>query len=544
MIKPILSRVQSVRVVVLALTVVMLYGFLSFARIDATSSIKTTTVDLPGVTGADNTVAFAFDRFALIAPYASTQDVQENGDLSQLDNYSVSLIDLKKPGPPQSKVLTTVSAQPQTLYYPTKVVFDPVSSNVYVLGVTFTQTDEGLQSNDAIAYFHLNLDGGKPVLDASVVIVPIKDIAGSEFNSRVDFGISKDGRLVFTNGVTIFTFSIPEGYITETAMFPANQYSPDCRVSLLQVEPDSNIVTVCWNRKEKGDDGKVHETSELSVYALNEKGTLDLLKRSYAANFPNGSFLTQGSNVVVVSDADGPKQTMFVTSDGSLCQVNLREGTDLFGEIKVLGTFDELAQTTQGEPSPRILQYDPVRRVVGVVKQGFTAQISRPSNGRRGGISRPSNALLVVEQPSVTLIKFGKKDRISSAAFSGELAKEPGLTGLTQRSGSEWLFASYSGKLYSLTIQDDITASTVVAQGELGSRVGRIDYEPARDSVVAINSLLMDDSGATIAAPGSVVVGRFVDSGAASARFIQTFLPTGVLARSTVPSIRRPCNAK
>jgi len=56
--------------------------------------------------------------------------------------------------------------------------------------------------------------------------------------------------------------------------------------------------------------------------------------------------------------------------------------------------------------------------VIGVVKPGFTVQISRPTNGRRGRISRPTNLHITSETPVLAMARLGKKNKLCLAVRS------------------------------------------------------------------------------------------------------------------------------
>src|SRR5262249_3596357 len=87
-----------------------------------TSSVKSVVVELPGVTGLGNNTAFAFNRFVLVAPYAPKGVVQDDGDLSQLDNRFLYVLDTKKsngnPVPVELKFFNPNDSLESRVYYP------------------------------------------------------------------------------------------------------------------------------------------------------------------------------------------------------------------------------------------------------------------------------------------------------------------------------------------------------------------------------------------------------------------------------------------
>src|SRR6185503_3203580 len=96
-----------------------------------------------------------------------------------------------------------------------------------------------------------------------------------------------------------------------------------------------------------------------------------------------------GSRIAITATKDDKNNTIsefayFVTNDGTLCQIDLDPRTNVSPSVKQLQKFDAFAQESAEDASPRNVKVDSSKRVVGIVKQGFTAQISRPSNGKRG----------------------------------------------------------------------------------------------------------------------------------------------------------------
>jgi hypothetical protein len=74
--------------------------------------------------------------------------------------------------------------------------------------------------------------------------------------------------------------------------------------------------------------------------------------------------------------------------------------------------------------------------------------------------------------------------------------------------------------------------------------VDRIDYYADRSSVVAINSLALEDDGINVASPGSLVVGRMSDAQSKANALLQVLLPTASVLGRPQASIRRPCNIR
>ena len=546
------NQMRSMRIIIVLLALLLVYGTVSYSPRAATS-LPTYSVPLGGVTGTTNNTVLAFGRYVLVAPFWPSKGVAEDGelDIPHLDNSSIYVIDTKKPNSaPISKELTAWDSKlgaAKTVYFPTRVAFDPQSRNVFVRGTRFQFQDGEFKPIDVIAYVHVNLDdNGKPVFDTTVVLIDIQGV-GTPYtgDAPLDYAFGARGELmVFTNGASIFSYNLDHGYLYGVGIVPESEYSADDSISFLDVDPDTNVVTVCWNRKSVGKDKVVTLSSEISFYRLGEHGTFEILKRVYSDQLPAGAALTGGSNVAIVSDGDS-EFALFATNDGSLCTVDLRsEGVQ--ATVKRLYSFPELARVSADDSDPLLVRYDAGKRVIGIVKPGFTVQISRPSNGKRGRISRPSNLHINSEAlPVLAMAKLGKKNKVSSAhSFSEQFKGEGGLSNFVSGQDSQWLVSTYSGRLYSLDVPADLGKSELGFVGLIGSRVDRIDYYAERSSIVAINSLTLEDDGLRLASPGSLVVGKMSDVQGQSSAVLQALLPTASVIGRPAPSIRRPCNIK
>lgn len=560
------SKGRSMRFAILAMTLATLLGVNSYSPL-AASPWKISSVALPGASGVSNNVAFAFDRYVLIAPYAPSNPVEDTLDRSQLDNCFLHLIDTKKPSEGAAKVKLAASdskdSQGKVVYYPSRVWFDPDSSTVFIRGTRFEERDGGLEEIEVLAYLKLNLDNdGKPVFDSNVVIIDIRGVDSDHCSDApLDFALAhKGGLLLFTNGASIFSYDLGQGYVYEVDIVPPQYFNEDSKITYLDIDKATDTLIVCWNKKEKGEGEVVKTTSQLSFYGIDTDGTLPLKKRANAQNFAEGTYLTAGSTVAVtptsVSAKDGtdqlvPNNAYFITNDGSLCQVDF-DSEEIPVNVKQLRKFDELAQPDSVDGSPRIVKYDAAKRVIGVVKQGFTAQIRRPTNGRPGrpgSIVRALNAYNAVEQPVVALVKLGKKNKIvSSRVFVDDFKGEEGLSNFVYGGDSQWLVSTHSGKLYSLSLSNDVAETQMQMMAEIGSRIDYIDYFSVRGSLVAISSFESDHEGASIRSPGSLVVAKMGDSIKQSqslgAMILQAIGSQGSALAAATPSIRRPCNVK
>ena len=397
---------------------------------------------------------------------------------------------------------------------------------------------------DAFAYVRLvSDDKGKAEFDTDVVTFDIEGVSSPHTGEApLDFAFSAHGDvLVFTNGATVFSYNLAEGYLNRVEIVGAGDYSESNSISFLDVDSATDIVSICQNRKVIGKDNFTRVSSELSFYKLGERGSFGLLKRTEPGLSSDGRALAAGSNIVIVSDADS-EVALFATNDGSLCQVDLSIGID--SGVTPLYRFPELALLSVVGSNPLLIQYDPApKRTVGIVKPGFTTQISRPTNGKHGKISRPTNLHIASDAPVLAMAKLSKRNKVISAgSFSKDFADDGGLSNLVIGQDSQWLISTYSGKLYSVGVAGDLQDSTLQIIGSLGSRVDRFDYFAARSSIVAISAFTLDENGMQIASPGSLVFGKLTDLQPESV--LQALLPTASMLGSSTPTIRRPCNIR
>jgi hypothetical protein len=539
-----------VRLVVVAALLGSVFSFGSYSP--QAAGINMSYVELAGANGGQNNVVFAFERYVLIAPYAPEKPVEENGDLTQLDNHFLYLIDTKKPGIVLKKDLTAFASSdsPRTIYYPTKLTFDPATQFVFVRGTRFEQKDGQVEAIEVVAYLHLNLgDNGKPIIDSTVISFDIQGVGGETHSADAPTDIAlgaKGNHLVFTNGASIFTYSIDQGYLYKVDLVHPSEYGPNNFISYLAIDQDSSVLTVYSNRKVADKENVAHDQSEISFYKLIDDGTLTLLKRAYAEDLPEGAALTPGSNVAVYSELD-KQYAVFVTSDGSLCQVDLH-ADGLSANVRQLVVFPELAQQSTEDTSPRIVKYDPSKRVVGIVTQGYVAQITRPGNGRRGRITRPGNLHILTAQPLLAMVKFGKKGKVTSRnVFSDDFIDQGGLSELLSiKDSGDWLMATYSGKLFSITTSGDFEESSPQFIDSIAPRIERLDYLTSRESLVAVQSCSSDEDGTQATQPGSVAVGKLISANGKS--FLASAAPLILSSASPmlrhVPAIRRPGNFK
>src|SRR6185369_5340329 len=440
-----LSLFRRMRILVVLLALLLTYGTVSYT-LRAANPIQVYAINLGGVTGATNNTVLAYGRYILIAPFWPSSGVAENGDLdlSQLDNKYLYIIDTKKPSnePLRLNLTSDVSQKGtvKTIYFPTKVLFDAASSTVYVRGTRFEESEDSITAIDVIGYVHMNLDDkGKPLFDTSIVPIDIKGVSGGyASDAPQDFALSTNGSLmVFTNGASIFSYDLNQGYLNELPIVPTKEYDAEDTISFLDVDQATNVVSVCWNKKVADAEGTASLSSELSFYQLEKGGTFTPMKHVSANQFPKQTALSRGSNITIVSDPDSDSEfALFTRSDGSLCCVDLKSD-GLVASVKQLYTFSEMAQTNTAEGSRLLVQYDSSTRTIGIVSPGFVIQISRPINGKKGRISRPIN--IASANPVLGMAKLSKKGKVTSVnLFSHEFEGEDALSNFESWQGSQW----------------------------------------------------------------------------------------------------------
>ncbi|HMG33881.1 MAG TPA: hypothetical protein VKM94_08085 [Blastocatellia bacterium] len=514
-----------------------------------TSSVKSVVVELPGVTGLGNNTAFAFNRFVLVAPYAPKGVVQDDGDLSQLDNRFLYVLDTKKsngnPVQVELKFFDPNDSPASRIYYPSKIAFEPTTSTLFIRGTKFVQTDDGYSPVEVIAYTHLTLDdSGKPLADPYVTPIDILGVGTDTCEEApLDFGVSQNGKyLVFTNGADLFTYDVHQGYTYRVEIVHPDKFSLEkSSISYLDIDQATNILSVVWNQKSDG--GSV--SSEISFYKVLDDGVLNLSKRVFAGTFPEDVFLTQGSNILLTRTQTGPDSAWLLTNDGTLYQIDLKSD-DVQADLKPVQTFSDLAQTGENQ-APNIIRYDPDQRTIIVVQQGYSVQIGRPSNGRKHGIGRPSNGHTLLSAGRLAFVRLNRKSKVTgSSLITRDFADEGGLSNPAPGPATgQWYIATYAGSLLLITIPDDIGSVSATQVGSVGARTERISYLDARSNVVSVNSFETDESG-FVGLPGSVEFGKVVDASPLSAA---AFTLSRVWNASKVPvkvepKIRRPCNMR
>jgi hypothetical protein len=513
------------------------------------TGLKVQTVEMPGVSPT-NTVAFAFERFALVAPYDPSGDPES---IKDLDNNVLYIVDTKQPKDEPIKVSLG------ECYFPSLVLFDPESQRAFVRGTAFKEAEDGESiSYEVIAHLRLQLqDDGKPVAASSAVMLPIPGRAGEETTPDApgDMVLGAGGRyLLFTNGVRLFSYNLNEGYLYQFDIFSRDNYGPNSYVSFVGYDEATSTLVVSHNMVARDDAGNEKNRTALKFYTLEANGILPSLKFIEPDAFPEGTFLVPESLVAITADGDGlPESAYLVANDGGLYHVDLSRdpnGGDLFGGLRRMGHFPELEQLV-GSGSPRIVKVDGSSRTVWAYGPGaVVVNIRRPvfSRPTRGsGIRRP--VFVRSEEPPVLIAAQlnGKRTKLTNVTvLSALFAEDLSLSGLVIQEEGQSLVSTYTGRVFSIGYSEGSSDAQAELLGEIGSRVDYLTYNFEREKIVALSSAAQDqdENGETVQRPGGLVIatkreGKNSPVGLSITQMLSPFSPT---VGAAVPSIRRPCN--
>lgn len=457
-------------------------------------------VTVPGVHGASNNTAYAFDRYVIVAPFAPMGNVGDGSLLSDFDNHHLYIFDTKKPESTPRKF------DLKFCYFPTRVFFDPNTQNVYVRGTEYVEIEPGqFEAREVLVYTHLNLDlDGKIALDPDFVVpIRIKGI-NSEYteDAPTDFAVGHSGGiLVFTNGSSVFTYDVVKGTLYPIVF----STSRDNLITFMDVNAETNTIIVATSRRIEGAEGGVKFTSDLYFYELEKNGTVNQIKNLSPDQFGEGIFMSPGSNAALSWDPNTltPEFGYFVTNDGSVCQVDLRtEG--LIGRLEKIAVLPEMAQVEGLEPGPITVNFDRSKRQLTIVKRGTFTRIRRPGYVERGGRIRRPGYIEFDGSAAVAIVQLNKKNRvIGQRVFDRVFGKENRLSNLVVSRNGVGLIATYSGLVFALDNSTTLDRASVNFVGSISSRIDHIAYNSNRQNLTAISSYKEADEIQGIV-PGSI----------------------------------------
>lgn len=518
----------------------------SYSWVDK-SAFQAEATEVPGLADTNN-VQFAFGRFIITAPYAPTTPITTDTSLADLDNKWLYVFDAKRVNSEPSKY------DLGDCYYPTRVFFDEESSNVFIRCTQVIEKANGdLETRAVIKYLHLNLgENGKPLFGSSAQIIPIPGV-GTEFadDAPNDLLIDKD-IFLFTNGASIFTFSLLKGIIYRVDFISPKDFDLyQNAITYFGLDKNSDTVTIVTNKKEQSEDQTWKHSSELYFYKVNSDGTIDQLNRVKPDSFPEGVSLPAGSHVAINWDGELKDEgfAYFVGSDGNLYQATWYKGNEVFGSLERLASFEALRQENGENLSSVNTYFNKDSKTFEILKNGFTSYIHRPLNGSGGGrigkIHRPLNLRLSVGTSAFALAQVGKKNKVvNQTVFTDAFADQGGLLNLFSDDQGNRYLSTYSGNIYELRNAQEVNSASVNLLGRLGERLGSVTYFAAREDFVATNSLEADASGDAILAPGSLLLAKrtVANNLLGFLNWLPQRSPFAQPLAFGIGSIRRPCN--
>ena len=415
---------------------------------------------------------------------------------------------------------------------------------------------ELVQVSAGIALAHLHTIDHKVEATAQPVILRIPGRDGTEATpdapGAVFLGGVRGGFVVFSNGASAYSLSISDGALSELEVIPGDAYSRNNFVSVAAVDKDTNVVVLSHNLIENNHDGEPIQKTSLLFYSLKDDGSFSALKTTDSNGFPEGTFLSEGSQVAIATDDSGkPTEAMVITNEGSFWVIDLETspGGSLTGQARRIAQFPALAQGS-AEAGPRLLKFFPsTNTVVASRLGGVTLRIQRPvfgRPGRSGGIQRPV-FVRSQESPKLVVAQLNNKGTklVSSTDLSDAFEGERSLSELIA-GPKGWFISAYSGSLFVVDLQAQ--NPTIDLLGEIGPRIESVAYNV--DRFVAISpSEDEDDTGGApedSATPlGNVVIATIKDGKNSPIAFSISQMPSTSAARlgSVITSIRRPCNA-
>jgi hypothetical protein len=465
---------------------------------------KIDNISLPGAHGATNNTVFVFDRYSIVAPFGPSGDIGDGDDLSKFDNNLIYLFDTKKPesSPKTGKL--------NNCYFPTKVAFDAGSGTVFVRGTEYVEVGAGqYEAREVLVHIRLNLEAdGKPAFDPDGA-VPIR-IPGRfkdyTEDAPSDFAIGQGGKiLVFTNGYAIFTYDIVSGDVYPVGI----DNKADNVITYLDIDEASNTLMVGTSARIELLEGVVKFTSDLYFYKLERDGSVNLIRHLSPDSFGDGIYLSAGSNAAISWDPNlGIVEFgYFTTSDGAVCQIDLRSKDDRVA-IERLTLLPEFAQQLAVEPGPVFTKFDRSKKLLTIVKQGGFGKIRRPTFVERAGRIRRPTFTQFEGSAVIGLVQLSKKNRVvGQRIFDKPFGKEFRISNLVAGQGSIGLISTYSGLVFTLDSSVSLDRASVNFIGELGPRIDYIAYNASRQSLMAISSYSLNDENQTML-PGSIMFAR------------------------------------
>jgi hypothetical protein len=545
-------RIGKVQAAVFSLLVILSLTIPSYSRVDEAAF----SMEFQEVSGASsvNNVKFVFDRYILTAPYAPSEPLSEEDPLEKFDNHYLLLVDGKKMENEPIKIDIGC-------YFPTKLFYSPESSTVFIKGTEFLETGEGLIPVAVIKYLRLNLsEDNKPIVSGGVQTIRIPGVieeSGYATNAPDLMVINDSDTIFFTNGASVFSFSLSRGFIYKVDLITHNDFDLENNsVSYLSSDSESGTLSILINKKTEIETKAWKHSAELYFFKIN-RGTLDRLSYLPSSAFPEGVSVPAGSTIAVkVEPGQDPKEDAdgygyFVATNGKLYGVHWKGNSTAEGIVEEQGFFEGLVQEVNAEHLSSVsTKYDKKTKVFELLKNGYTAYIHRPVNarGKIGKIHRPVNIRFTVERPAFILAQFGKKNKVKIKAFTEEFSEVGSLLEpFTDGEGNRYVAAS-NGSIFTLKVNEDegVETSKLNLLGQVGDRLDSMVYFAERRIFVGVSSFRPFENGEGIEQPGYIVAAKRKESGnyISFVSFAADALSNQVLPGIGLASIRRPCNTR
>jgi hypothetical protein len=528
-----------------AMVLVLCFTIPTYSRVE-NSEFNTEHHEVAGITDHNN-VVFAFDRYILTAPFAPAKPITETTRLADLENNRLLIFDAKK-----------IQTEPQVIslgdcYFPTKVFFDEESRMVFIKGTQIVANADGeYEASAVIKYLQLSFpEDGKFNPDVVAQTIPISGVTGKLSTDSPDVFILSKKIFIFTNGATIFTYSLDQGYLYQVPFITPNTYDPEKNaISGLSLDPESRVLSIVISKKEKGEGEKWEHSTELFLYYLAENGTIDQLSHILPGEF-QGAALSPGSSIAINGDGKTTGSAYFVASNGKLYQTSWNGVSTDTGVLNEVTALEGFTQTGSEFLSSVTTSYNKEAKVFEIIKNGYAISIHRPLNGsgrgKIGRIHRPLNLRFTVEEPSLTLVQIsGRKNRvIQQRSFFTELEGQGGIANLFSDDSGRRYLATYNGNILELSKAAEPDASALQMLGQIGDRLGGVFYMSSRNAIVGLNAMQVEEE--EVLSPGGLTYAKRRE-GSNYLSFVnwagEVLSNDNLVLGLGIGSIRRPCNTR
>jgi hypothetical protein len=538
-------KVGKIQAGICSLLLIFCFTIPSYSWVD-NSQFKVEQHEIPGVTDYNN-VQFAFGRYILTAPYAPSEPITDDTPLSRLDNHYLRIYDSKK-----------IANEPQVIdlkdcYFPTKVFFDEESRMVFVKGTRIVEGSNGeYEASAVIKYLRLSFpEDGKFISDVEALTIPIEGVGGKVSVDAPDAFVLNKRIFLFTNGASVYTYSLDQGYLYQVNFITQNNYDPDSNsISDLYLDPESQVLSIVVNKKTKTGDNEWQHGSELFFYALEGDGTINQLSHILPEGL-EGAAVAPGSSIAISVEGENIGSAYFVASNGKFYQVSWNRLSAAKESLPTeICSLEGYSQSNSEYLSSVKTSYNKTARIFEVVKNGNAVAIHRPLNtngrGKIGKIHRPLNLRIDVEEPALTLIQMAaKKNKVlDQKTFVTELQEQGGVSDIISDDLGSRYVATYNGNIFELSDMNDVDKASLNFLGQIGNRLSGVSYFTSRNTFVGVNGLKTEDE--KIISPGGLTLAKRKEAGnyLSLVNWAEDALRSNIVLGLGICSIRRPCNTR